>query len=624
VIGRALGGDAPAGPSCWTAPRGASGAATDAHAQRKARASGLVKGSERVDSGVTVKAVQATDYTVVGIYLAALVAAGVLLARRAASSSESYFLGGRRLPWWALGSSGMASNLDVAGTMTIVSLIVMFGLHGFWIEMRGGVVLPIAVFMAFMGKWHRRSRVMTTAEWMKLRFGDGPGGRAARTMAALTYLVITIAMIVFFVTAGGRFLAEFVGWSATQCSIAIALVAFAYTLAGGLYGVIWTDVFQAFLIGATAIFVSVTAAGLVTPELLASWPGAELNTLFPRLADDALEPYVPFWFFLGIWAFKGVLEGLGGSGGSAYMAQRFYAAPHEDDCRKIGILWTILFAARWPMVLGFAIIAMKLGVDVSSAEAAEGLLPRVLLSEYFPAGVRGLVLAAMLAAAMSTFDSTINAGASYVVRDLYEPLRPAAGARELVWVGYAASAAIVATGMLLALTLGSSVLGIWVGIVMLLFPSFLVPFALRWFWARFNGPGFAIGVAGGFGAALFFWIADPAGWNEATRFLAIAGVSTIAGVAGALSTSPVDGEVARRFYEQVRPFGLWPPDWRAAHRAEHRQDLAMLAAGLAWQLLTFVLPMGMVLGMWAQVLPAIPVWLALSWYVMRRPRPGAG
>ncbi|HUG11532.1 MAG TPA: hypothetical protein VMM36_10985, partial [Opitutaceae bacterium] len=78
-----------------------------------------------------------------------------------------------------------------------------------------------------------------------------------------------------------------------------------------------------------------------------------------------------------------------------------------------------------------------------------------------------------------------------------------------------------------------------------------------------------------------------------------------------------------RFYEQVRPFGLWPAEWRAADRAEHRQDLAMLAVGLVWQLLTFLLPMGMVLGMWSQVLPAIPVWVLLAWYVMRKPRQSA-
>ena len=94
------------------------------------------------------------DYVVIGLYLLALLIAGTWLARRAGSNVDEYFLGGHRLPWWALGSSGMSSNLDVAGTMTIVAMVTLFGIHGLWIEMRGGVVLPIAVFLAFMGKWH--------------------------------------------------------------------------------------------------------------------------------------------------------------------------------------------------------------------------------------------------------------------------------------------------------------------------------------------------------------------------------------------------------------------------------------------------------------------------------------
>lgn len=138
--------------------------------------------------------------------------------------------------------------------MTIVTLISLYGLHGLFIEMRGGVVLPIAVFLAFMGKWHRRSEVMTTAEWMILRFGGGSGGKLARTMAAVTYLVMTVAMIVFFLSAGGKFLAAFLPFTPAQCSVGMAVVTFGYTLAGGLYGVIWTDVFQAVVIAAAALY----------------------------------------------------------------------------------------------------------------------------------------------------------------------------------------------------------------------------------------------------------------------------------------------------------------------------------------------------------------------------------
>lgn len=563
----------------------------------------------------------ALDYGVLGAYLAAILIAGVWLARRAAHGAGSYFLAGRELPWWALGCSGMASNLDIAGTMTVVTLLTVYGLQGLFIEFRGGVVLPIAVFLAFMGKWHRRSSAMTTAEWMLLRFGDGRGGRLARATAALTYVVITIAMIVFFLAAGGRFLAAFLPFTPGQCSVGLALLTFLYTLAGGLYGVVWTDVVQAVIIAAAALYVAVTAAGVVTPELLAQWPGAELNRLVPLLGHPGLEPYNPFWLFLLVWAGKGLLEGLGGSGGSAYMAQRFYAARTEADCRKIGVLWTLLFAVRWPMVLGFAILAIAAGIDVRTLADAEAVLPRVLQTEFFPSGVRGLVIAAMMAAAMSTFDSTINAGAAYVVRDLFQPLCPRASARSVVWAGYLASAALVGVSMWLTFGLGVTILGLWIGIVMLLFPAFLVPFALRWFWGRFNGFGFAAGTAAGFLAAAGLAVALPEWGNEATRFIAIAAFSALVAVATTLATAPVDPSRLAEFYAQTRPMGWWPRVWKAADRAEHRANWRLLAAALGWQVLTFLLPMAAVLGLWGQFGLALPLWLLLGWRVWRTPAP---
>lgn len=550
---------------------------------------------------------QPLDHAIIAAYLAGLAVIGVVIARRAGQSAEHYFLGGRALPWWSLGASGMASNLDVAGTMTIVALLYLYGLQGFFIELRGGVVLPIAVFLAFMGKWHRRSAVMTTAEWMLLRFGAGPQGRAARGTAALTYLVITVAMVVFFFTAGGKFLAEFLPFSALQCTLGMALVAFGYTLIGGLYGVVWTDVFQAGIIGAAAVYLSIVAAREVTPDLLAAWPGARFNEFLPRWRAEGLAPYTAFGWFVCVWAGKGVLEGLGGSGGSAYMAQRYYAARTDGECLKIGLLWTILFAFRWPMVLGFAVLAVRLGLD-GEGLAAERVLPAVLQSHFFPTGVRGLMVAALLAAAMSTFDSTVNAGASYLVNDLYAPWRPRTGARELVWVGYAASALIVGAGLVIALLAGASVLGVWISIVMLLFPAFLVPFALRWYWARFNGAGFATGIGAGFAAAAAGHLWPPAGWNEAQLFLAIAGVSLAAAMAATFLTAPVPPETLRCFYDRTGPLGWWPRAWREPRRREHRRDLLRLGAALLWQILTFLLPMAMVLGRWTTT-----VWLALPW-----------
>ena len=105
------------------------------------------------------------DLIIITVYLLAIVVVGLLLQKRASKDIDSYFLGDRKLPWWVLWASGMASNTDIAGTMINTAFIYALGTKGFFIEIRGGVTLIMAFLMVFMGKWNRRSKVMTQAEW---------------------------------------------------------------------------------------------------------------------------------------------------------------------------------------------------------------------------------------------------------------------------------------------------------------------------------------------------------------------------------------------------------------------------------------------------------------------------
>ena len=125
------------------------------------------------------------DYTAIGIYFLILIAFGFILSRRAAKSLEDYFLGGRKLPWWALGMSGTASWFDITGTALIVSFLYMLGPRGIYIEFRGGACLVLGCMLVFTGKWHRRSGCITAAEWLPFRFGEGPGAQFARVLGAL-------------------------------------------------------------------------------------------------------------------------------------------------------------------------------------------------------------------------------------------------------------------------------------------------------------------------------------------------------------------------------------------------------------------------------------------------------
>ncbi|MBI4325451.1 MAG: sodium:solute symporter, partial [Chloroflexi bacterium] len=105
------------------------------------------------------------DQIIVVVYLAVIMAIGFAMKRRAARGMSAYFLGGRQLPWWALAMSGSSSYFDITGTMWIVSLFILLGLKSMWVHWLWGFPLT-AFYLAFMGKWIRRSGVLTGAEWM--------------------------------------------------------------------------------------------------------------------------------------------------------------------------------------------------------------------------------------------------------------------------------------------------------------------------------------------------------------------------------------------------------------------------------------------------------------------------
>jgi len=184
------------------------------------------------------------DDIIVWFYLLAIVLLGIFLQRKASAGIESYFLGDRNIPWWVLGASGMASNTDIAGTMVLTSLIYALGTKGFFIEIRGGIVLIMAIFMIFMGKWNRRAQVMTLAEWMQLRFGGGREGKIARIVSAVSTIIFTIGAISYFAVGGGKFLGQFIGFDDRLASTLLIILALIYTAISGVYGVVLTDVFS--------------------------------------------------------------------------------------------------------------------------------------------------------------------------------------------------------------------------------------------------------------------------------------------------------------------------------------------------------------------------------------------
>lgn len=310
----------------------------------------------------------AVDYSVIGVYFAALVVLGLALERMASKSLEDYFIGGRRLPWWALGISGMAFFLDMTGTMIITSFLFLLGPRGLFIEFRGGAVLGLAFMMLWGGKWHRRSKCITGAEWMIFRFGDGPVGRFAQFVSALANIVMTVGMLAYLIKGAGLFLTMFFPYSPFWCNVAMIAITTVYTMISGFYGVVFTDLFQSGIIFVGVIIISAMAVvkvtgvenfGAMASQVTgnADW----MNTLpqWHTPMPAGYEQYEALVMFAFFYLMKNIFAGI-----PAGADARYFGARSDRECGLLTFFWTILMSMRWPMMMGFAALGIFLVHDL--------------------------------------------------------------------------------------------------------------------------------------------------------------------------------------------------------------------------------------------------------------------
>jgi len=719
----------------------------------------------------------AVDYIIIGIYLSLIVFVGMVLQKKASAGIDSYFLGNRGLPWWALGASGMASNMDVAGTMINTAWVFALGAAGLFLEIRGGVTLIMAFLMIFMGKWNRRAQVMTMAEWMRFRFGSGKEGNTARIVTAVSVIVVTCAMITYMAVGSGKFVSTFLNipdlgrienplersesdrldtlmdeitlyrlivdyeiqtqplqlpeqkmlsssarelretWervkhspqNVTGLSImdreirgfgtalrslisSIALekpesghealpgdidrltasyqelstfyvhsvsfriilkaqflaallmifLAMLYTVASGLYGVVWTDVFQGVLIFGTLAYICITAfmkfgvpdtffisvpmkdgsfqAIQTTRE---AWTHAlpPWRLAFPK--DSLYSVYNLFGIAIFFYLVKVTIEGCGGT--SQYMIQRFYASRSDREAGLLSLFWTFLLSFRWPFITAIAIMGIALGAQQGVISDPEKVLP-VVVNELVPVGIKGLLVAGLMAAAMSTFDSTVNAGAAYWVKDIYQAFINR-GASEKILMKHSrwASVLIVLMGLLFSLTI-RNINEIWGWITMSIGAGMIIPTLLRWYWWRMNGYGYAYGMAAGMIAAVVQRLVFP-GVPEYVSFSFASGFSLVGTILGTYLTKPTEKKVLDQFYKITRPFGFWnpirsrlSPAVRENINKENRRDIISTFFAVPWQVVLFLTMMMLIMKSWNTlfvllgILAILSVGLYLNWF----------
>lgn len=639
------------------------------------------------------------DYIYMGLYVVVLVFLGFYLKRLASRSLANYITGAQNIPWWAMGISGMASFLDLAGTAVIVSFLFLLGPQGLFVEFRGGAVLVLPFMMLWTGKWHRRSGCLTGAQWNIYRFGDCWGGRASQLMGVVATVLTTVGMLAYLIVGAGIFLSTFLPYSPELCSVALLVMATLYTMMSGFYGVIFTDLFQVCIIMAAVIYISFAAftgvgsAGEVSEVALAVTGNPDWVSGVPKWNVHVPEGYGVYKHLIVFAAFYLVRTIVAGMGTGA--DPRYFGAKSDRECGKLTLLWTVLMTVRWPMMIGVAVMGLYLvndlvpdrgkmgeaaaliheaypdtakpgwGALVSSiANAPEKHDPRLVaglkstlgeekwsekinllsyegtvnpekilsavLMMSVAGGMRGVLVIALIAAALSTFGSWVNLATGQFVNDFYHKwIRPQAQTRELILASRATVVGIVACSFLFSLTL-DSINDIWGWMMMGFGAGFLVPSLLRLYWWRFNGSGSAIGTLVGIAAAIVQRLLWP-DLSEVWQFVFVLTVGFVSSVAAALLTEPTDPAVLRKMYLETRPFGVWghlkntlSPEERAKTGREHRNDLLALPCALVWQTTLFLAPMLLIIRNWAGFASAAAICLAAFagvWFIWFRNLP---
>jgi solute:Na+ symporter, SSS family len=543
------------------------------------------------------------DLIIVLAFVAYAIGVGFRARKQASQGLDEYFLAGRTLRGWRAGVSMAATQFAADTPLLVVGLIATGGLFLVWQLWVYGIAFLLLGFL-FAGKW-RRARVLTDAELMELRY-SGRGRLALRVLKALYYgTVINCVVMAFVLVAAVRVAEVFLPWhewlpaglhgvfegivvawgldlsggvsaqpvataSANNLISILLLLAFTalYATTGGLRGVIATDVMQ-FALAMIATFVYAVIVvrevggfgglgeslieiyGLARAEQFVSFSPAAGDLVIPLLVIFSLQ-----WFFQM------------NSDGTGYLAQRSMACATDSEARLAAVLFSwlqvVLRSLMW-LVIGVSLLVLfpiVAGMEGEPGFTAEREMTFIVgLDEYLPVGIKGLMLAGLLAALASTLDTHLNWGASYWSNDIYKRaicgawLKREPGSRELVVVARSANILI----MVIALAIMTQLESIQEGWKLsLLFGAGIGSvLVLRWVWERINLYSELAAIVVSFGVGLLLLSLWPEPENEWLRLATMAFVSTVATIGITFLTPATSPEVLDEFYRRVRPAGFW-------------------------------------------------------------------
>ncbi len=508
------------------------------------------------------------DWAVMLIYSLLALSIGVYFTRRASRGVEGYFIGGRSLPWWAIGFSTVATFTSAGSASAFTMLVFSGGLLGNWWWW-----IPWAIWMPLVAviwsKFWRRLKIVSTAEFVEVRYG----GRAAgvfRSVSAIYFsfgwAVVLMAYVTGWLT---KSVGPILGWRGSSVILFAATLTLVYTALGGLLGAVYSEIFQFVLfVISNAVFIPVIIHRL--GGLAHIYSNVEHN-----YGASFFKATPPGGDFTGLTLVALVLQGLffaaSPAGGEGFTAQKFMAAKNEFHA-QVGQLFNA-FLSLVVRVIPFFFLGI-IAASVIPRGAIEG--ERIwgeLVRRFGFTGLTGILVAGEFAAYQSAVSTEMNWGSSYLINDLYKRLiRKDASERHYVWAGRAATFILLVLALLVG---GLMVKGMmaWFLFINNVMIAFILPLAwLRFFWWRLNIWGEIAALAGGLPLSYIIWF--PLGYSQRPFWqgfllLFVSGWITI--VVVTLLTPPEKQETLEKFYRACRPPGFWGKVTKSLGAEERRQ-----------------------------------------------------
>ena len=514
---------------------------------------------------------QTIDWTIIALYCVFVIGMGIYFTRRAGKNMESYFIAERKLPWWVLGFSAAATYSGAGAAPAFTMLVFQGGLMGNWWWW-----LPFAIWMPLVAviwsKLWRRLKVVTTAEFMELRY-SGKEARVFRGIYA-TFMSLGFAVLLNGYVMGWliRAMAPIFKWTDLQVVLFSTALVLVYCTLSGLFGVAYSDVIQFFIFfGANLILI---------PVILSKVGG--LNAVYEMAASqrgtDFFHALPPHSEIVGMTLFFLIIQGLfyasSPAGGEGYTAQRFMAAKNEFHAQT-GQMFNA-FITLIVRVIPFLFLGLIGAALLPAASTEPDRVWGILVSRYSIPGLTGLLVAAELAAFMSTIDTHVNWGSSFLVNDLYRKfIKQKAKEKHYVLISRMATAGILLLSVLVGYFLVEQMMA-WFLFINSVMVAFLLPLSwLRFFWWRHNIYGEAAAIIIGLPLSYVIWF--PLGFSQTDKhpfwhgflLLFVLGWTIILIVD--LLTRPEKKEKLKEFYVKCRPPGFWGPIVREI-RGEEKKD----------------------------------------------------